>query len=541
MNKKRIGIAGIALAAALICLLVYLRALTCDFINWDDPLYVTENPAIRILDREFVRSAFTTSYMGWWMPLTWISFAIDYRIWGLNPFGYHLTNILLHAANCGMVVLIAYQVFRKIVPKEEQPEFPWRAAALLPALLWGIHPLRVESVVWVTERKDVLNGLFSLVSVLFYLYYVQRRSLGEKGPAVWSVYLCSLCSLVLAITAKPVSVVIPAMLLVMDWYPLGRLRRGNILGCLIEKIPYALISAVTALVTLFLASGESILVSYDDFSLPRRLIMAGYAIFEYLKMTIYPVGLVNLYLIPQAFPISYYLGALATSAIMIYCAATWRSRPWNLSTMLLFLLPLVPVLGFFQNGAQAYADRFTYLPGIAASIAAAGFLGKAAAAKKGFPRRAICFVSLIVVLAFALLSFRLESAWQNPETLWSRVITLQPAGRAFYLRAENRMRNGRYLDAAEDIAVSIRMGEEAGYPGVFYLHALRGDALSKGQQYESAIQEFTEAIRLKPYSSFFYQRGVALGAVGRNREAEDDLRQANGDSGAVDWRNFLDN
>lgn len=539
-DRMKTGVKWIAAVVAAVCLLVFMRSLSCDFINWDDPLYVTENPAIRILDWEFVRSAFMTSYMGWWMPLTWISFALDYRMWGLTPLGYHLTNILLHAANAGMVVLIADRLLGPYFKKEGRPAWVARTAALLAGLFWGIHPLRVESVAWVTERKDVLNGLFTLGSVLLYLYYVQLKDRGEKGPAVVSAYFCSLFFLLLSVTAKPVSVVIPAMLLVMDWYPLGRLRRGNIAGCITEKIPFALISLATALATLYLASGDAILVSFHDFPLHRRLIMAGNSIFEYLRMTLYPAGLTNLYLIPQVFPISYYLGALASSAIMVYCVATWRRRPWYLATMLLFLLPLLPVLGFFQNGAQAYADRFTYLPGIAVSIAAAGFLTRKAANLKGTPRMVICCVLMAVVMAYAVLSFRLEGAWKNAETLWTRVIELQPAGRAYYLRAEDRMRNGRYLDAAEDIAVSIRMGEDAGYPGVFYLHALRGDALSKAGRYEPAVEEFTKAIRLKPYSTFLYQRGVALKALGRQREAEDDFREAGGDNGPLDWRNILD-
>ncbi|MDA8431251.1 MAG: hypothetical protein M0T70_18515 [Geobacteraceae bacterium] len=535
------GVHWLAAVVVAVCLLVFMRSLSCDFINWDDPLYVTENPAIRILDWEFVRSAFTTSYMGWWMPLTWISFALDYRMWGLNPFGYHLTNILLHAANAGLVVLIADQLFGPYFKKAGCPAWVARTAALFSGLLWGIHPLRVESVAWVTERKDVLNGLFALGSVLLYLYFVQRKDRGEKGPAVVFIYLCSLFFLFLSITAKPVSVVIPAMLLVMDWYPLGRLIRGGIAGCITEKIPFALISLATALATLYLASGDAILVSFHDLSLYKRLIMAGNAIFEYLRMTIYPAGLTNLYLIPQVFPVSYYLGALASGAAMIYCATGWRSRPWQLSTMLLFLLPLLPVLGFFQNGAQAYADRFTYLPGVALSIAAAGFLGHRLSGLRGARRMLLSLVALAVVLILASLSVHLTAAWQNAETLWTRVIEQQPAGRAFYLRAEDRMRKGRYQDAADDLAVSIRMGEDAGYPGVFYLHALRGDALSKAGRYESAVKEFTTAIRLKPYSSFLYQRGMALKALGRQRAAEDDFREAGGDDWPLDWRNIPDN
>ncbi len=541
VDKNAFNVKSYAAFAAVVCLLVFLRALTCDFINWDDPLYVTENPGIRILDWQFIKESFSVSYMGWWMPLTWISFALDYYVWGLNPFGYHLTNILLHAANTGIVVLIAGQLFRNIDPDAEGSGPCCRVAALLSGLLWGIHPLRVESVVWVTERKDVLNGLFSLGAVLFYLYYVERRSRGEKGSAIITVYLVSLGLLFLSLTAKPVSVVIPAMLLVIDWYPLGRLKRETIVTCIKDKIPFGIIAAGMAFATLFFARGESILVSYTDFSLFKRLILAGNSIFEYLKMTVYPVGLVNLYLLPRVFPISYYVGAAVSVSLLLVCAVTWRSRPWYLATLLLFILPLVPVLGFFQNGAQAYADRFTYLPGVALGIAAAAFFTRSATARQFSISKLNLMILIALVLIVALLSIQLTGAWKNPETLWTRVIAVQPVGRAYYLRAEYRIRKGQYVDAAEDITRSIRMGEAAGYPGVFYLYALRGDALSKARQYEAAVKDFSEAIRLKPYSTFYYNRGVALKALGRQHEAEDDFRQAGEDRGAINWQNLLDN
>lgn len=527
-----------AACVAAVCLLVFLRALTCDFINWDDPLYVTENPAIRLLDWQFIKESFSVSYLGWWMPLTWISFAIDYQIWGLNPFGYHLTNILLHAANAGIVVLIADMLFRQIFIREEYPERYYRIAAILSGLLWGIHPLRVESVVWITERKDVLNGFFALLSVLLYLTYVQRKNMGEKGSSLLWVYVCSLLSLLISLTAKPVSVVIPAMLLVLDWYPLSRLKAGNCAGCIKEKIPYAIISAGMVLVTLFLASGESILVSYNDFPLTSRVILAGNSIFEYLKMTLFPLDLVNLYLLPRIFPPSFYVGAVLSVSIMLACAVTWRRRPWYPSTMLCFILPLVPVLGFFQNGAQAHADRFTYLPGIAVSIAAAGFFVKLAAASNAISRKVVYSVVLAVVLNFVLLSIHLTGAWKNAETLWTRVIKIQPVGRAYYLRAEYLAHNNRYREAADDISVSIQMGKNAGYPGVFYLHALRGDALIKSKQYESAVNEFSEAIRLNPHGIFFYHRGIALKALGRQDEADNDFRLAGYEKGPLDWGNI---
>lgn len=546
-----------AIAAGIICLLVFLRALNCDFINWDDPLYITENPAIRILDWQFIRESFTVSYMGWWMPLTWISFAVDYFFWGLNPLGYHLTNIVLHAVNTGLVVLIADGILQGQGSRTQKAglkgkgqgesegtgcrvrgKYVYSASLLLAGLLWGIHPLRVESVVWVTERKDVLNGFFSLGCALLYILYVLRKNRGERGIAVVSPYILSLCALLLSLAAKPISVVIPAMLLVLDWYPLGRLKQGRIKECLLDKIPYAVVAAGTALATLHLAGGESILVSFADFPVHRRLILAGNSIFEYLKMTIYPSGLVNLYLLPRTFPLSYYLGAAVTVVIMSACAFFWKSRPWFLSVLLLFLLPLVPVLGFFQNGAQAYADRFTYLPGVALSIGMAVAAAKAIASKNEFVRRISSFAAMLILAGCCAMSFYLIGAWKTPETLWTRVIEIQPVGRAYYLRSEYRMRAGQYLDAAEDLAVSIQMGKNAGYPGVFNLLALRGDALFKAGRFAEAVTELGQAILLKPHPSYYYHRGLALQALGRYKEAEVDFLYAGDNTGPIVWQEF---
>ncbi len=440
----------IALTAALICLLVYLRALSCGFTDWDDPGYVLENSGIRILDWQFVREAFTTSYQGWWMPLLWISLAIDYHFWGLNPFGYHLTNILLHALNAGLVVLIAEKIIR-VLPRtqnEDQDDAVlYSIAPLLAGLLWGIHPLRVESVAWVTERKDVLNGFYSLGSVLSYLCYAERKD-GQGHRAV-SAYLVSLMFFLLSLMSKPVSVVIPVMLAVLDWYPLQRIRGSNVLKIIAEKIPFVTIALITTVATLSLASGENLLVSFHDFPLYKRFIVAGNSLFEYLRMTVYPVGLITIYLLPRVFPVSYYLATLGIFLFSCYCCYSWKQRPWLLSSWLLFLLPLMPVLGFFQNGLQAYADRFTYLPSVALSIAVvAGLLRAMHSLRRDLPRRLVMTLTVLVLITSGAISVHLIGAWKNSETLWSRVIAIQPIGRAFLYRAMFRMKKGSYLEAA---------------------------------------------------------------------------------------------
>lgn len=528
--------AGIAAAsAALVCLVIYLRALSCDFVNFDDPYYVIDNPGIRILDWQFIREAFTTSYLGWWMPLTWASFAIDYHFWGLNPLGYHLSNILLHALNTALVVLIADRLLRRWRGEWTVGEqsVPYPALLLLAGLLWGVHPLRVESVAWVTERKDVLNGVFALGSIFSYLCCVDRKDNGRTGAR--SAYVTSLALFLLSLMAKPVSVVVPAMLLVLDWYPLKRLTRADVGKSIAEKLPFFLVALLVVAATITLASGESILVSFHMFPLYKRFILAGNSLFAYLRMTVFPVGLVNLHLLPRVFPASYYLAALGIVALICYCCYGWKRRPGLLATGLLFVLPLLPVLGFLQNGSQAYADRFTYLPGVALSIGCVGLLGAMVSRSRGLWRHLVISLAVVATILCGALSFHLIGAWKNPETLWSRVIAVEPIGRAFYLRADYRVQQGRYLEAAADLADSITIGERDGFPGVFTLHAMRGDAFSRAGRYADAVREFTSAINLKPIPEYFYHRGTALMALGRSAEAEADFREAGDATGPIAW------
>jgi len=527
----------------MICLALYLRTLSFDFVNLDDPFYVYDNPAIRILDWQFIAEAFRSSYMGWWMPLTWISFAVDYRFWGLDPTGYHLTNALLHALNAGLVVLIADRAWQLAATKQEPEQrhvTPSSGGAycvmlLSAGLLWGLHPLRVESVAWVTERKDVLSGFFSLACVLSYLRYVQARE--SAGGRSSGYYPLSLVLLVLAMMAKPVSVVVPALLLVADWYPLGRMRGGNIRAVLLEKLPFFLLGGLVAAATIYFAAGETILVSYADFPLQRRLVVAGNALAEYVRMSVFPVGLTHLYLLPREFPLSYYLNAVLTLLVSCWCLYDVRKRPWLLAVWLMFLLPLLPVLGIFQNGAQSHADRFTYLPALAPGIAVA------MAVYRGFHRAHNSWLRLLLatlaagtLLAYGVTSYHLIGAWQDSETLWTRLIQVRPVGRAYYYRGEHYLKKGNYAAASADLQVSIRMAEGAGNPEVVNLYALRGYALYKAGRLAEALQDFSTAIARYPEPNFFYHRGVVLKALGRRAEADDDFRRAGGADGPIEWR-----
>ena len=226
-------------AVAITTLLVYLGSLSCGFINLDDPFYIANNQLIKSLDLHGLRRIFTEAHLGAWLPLTYVSFAVDYHFWGNNPIGYHLTNILLHAANAFLVVLLADMFCReRFAVTGSGPGNKWTYAGmlLLAGLFFAVHPLRVESVAWAAERKDVLNGFFTLASILAYLGYARRRQSG--GRQAISLYLLALVLFVLSLLAKQVSVTLPVIMLLLDWYPLGRFGRGRFVPLLVEKVPF---------------------------------------------------------------------------------------------------------------------------------------------------------------------------------------------------------------------------------------------------------------------------------------------------------------
>lgn len=533
----------IALVVACITLLIYLPALNGEFINYDDPGYVYNNPAIRILDWEFIKWAFTASYMGWPMPFTWISFAIDYQIWGLNPFGYHLTNNILHAVNAGMVVLLADRLYTEKFDDNEHDgnKYLYPVTLFLAGFMWGVHPLNVESVAWVTERKNVLNGVFFFGTILSYLRYTELIKLnGEKRRAITS-FVIALLLLVMGLLVKPVGIITPAVLLLIDWYPLGRLHGGGIRRVLAEKIPFLLLCALSAIMTLLMAKGENFMVPTELFSISERSIASGSAVFDYIILTLFPIGINVMYLLPFPLPKIFIVKMIAVVLFICLCVYRVKKQPWLFMVLCCFLLPLWPGLPFFLGGVHIICAHFVYLPLVAPSIAAAHGISKAyrwASPDRYRHARTFISVMLVFIVVFYIgMTERLIASWKNPETLWTRVIKLRPAGRAYYYRADYYMTIGKYVEAAEDLRISIQMANSAGYPDVFNLHALRGDALNKIGQHKEAVGEFTEAINSYPHPTYYFHRGRAFEKLGMMLEAAEDFKKAGDETGPIVKRN----
>lgn len=529
---------AIALVVGLICLLLFLRALFCDFVNFDDPDFVKINLSIRHLDWNLLSYAFTKveSFNGLWIPLVWISFAIDYHFWGLNPFGFHLTNVILHAINTCLLVLAAdellglagyRQQFEKTGVKGREYLYP--ATLLLAGLLWGIHPLRVESVAWVTERKDVLNGFFTLGSVLFYLRHVRQKESKDTSGNRKSSYLISLMMFLFSCMAKPTSVVIPVIFIIVDLYPLGRLHRDTFRAILLEKIPYLFVSALITAITIYLgAQREGLLISNEHFTLAQRAVVSGNAIFEYCRFILYPVGILPLHIIPDPIPASYSIKSVIVLGLTL-CLYFMPGRKVTYPLWGSFIIQLLPVLAFFQTSEVSIASRYSYIPSLVPSIVAAVLLVRLYVIFAGQRyRHILTFLVFFCLVAYGITTVRLIGVWKDSGTMWTRVITYQPFDKAYFLRGLYYVDSGNYLASIDDYTACLRIIDKEGMHEMYRANilAFRGEAYTKAGRFEEALNDFSMAIDIAPLKQYFYFRGLALKGVGKAREAQQDFDRA---------------
>ncbi len=560
-NKNKLP--ATAVIAGTLTFLVFIRSVFNGFVNMDDPDYVLNNPLVKALDWNHIVAAFSSVHAGFWMPLTWISLAIDFRLWGLNPAGYHLTNVILHSINTGLVVLLADRLLRderrllrderREMKDEGNPELStligsshrssvqYSLIPLLAGLLWGLHPLRVESVAWVTERKDVLNGLLFLGSLLMYLSYARNSKIQHSSFRFRRDYILSLTLFIMSLLAKPVSVVLPVMLLVLDWCPLGRLRKGNVKWILLEKAPFLLCSGAMVVATLNIARQSNILAAYDNLSIVQRLTVSGNALFEYCRFMILPAGMLPLHVIDASQMTSY---ALKGGVFVLFSAVViglFRKERWPVVALLLFLLPLLPVLAFFQNGLQAFASRFTYLPALAPSIMIAFLAGSIYRMKEKvwpeYTRQALLLAGGFLVVTYVSTTWRYIGIWKSTETVWSRIIDLQPTGRAFKERGLYYLSTGQDAAAEQDLTVSISFAQKAAVEEIYKLYALRGVALINQERYPEAIDDFSRAISSCSDLKYYYYRGRAFEAMGKSSEASADFQRSGPAAGPIEWGN----
>src|SRR5213594_2833423 len=410
---------------ALITCAAFLPTPQNQFVNLDDNDNFLDNPHYRGLAWTHLRWMWTT-HLGHYIPLTWMTLGLDYLLWGMNPFGYHLMSLLLHAANAVVFFFVVHRILTLALPSPSERGHALAVAAGFAALVFAIHPLRVESVAWVTERRDVLSGLFYLSAILMYLRACER---GARGRG-W--YWAAVGLFAGALLSKSMVVNLPFVLLILDVYPLRRL--GGFVGwwseparrIYIEKIPFVLLAAAASAIAVMAQSSVHAAASLAQLSLPGRLVVSAYGLGFYLWKMVVPVNLSPLYELPRTmdpvappFILSYAL-VLAITAIVL---ALRRPVPGLPAAWVAYVVVLLPVLGILQSGPQIAADRYTYLAGLGwASLAGAGLLST----WRRWPPFVLTGLAVVLLSGLGTLSWNQVEVWHDSEKLWTHALAIDP-------------------------------------------------------------------------------------------------------------------
>ncbi len=500
----------LACAVSLVTFVVYLTSLRNGFVSWDDSYYVLLNSHIRSFNLHFLRWAFFDFYAGNWHPLTWISHAMDYAVYGLNPLGHHLTSNIFHAVNTFMVVVLTTRLVN--MRTRAAAGFPDGKAALVAGavtgLLFGIHPLHVESVAWVAERKDLLCALFFFLSISSYLEHVDHaveNRLQGRATSFFSSknYLFAVGFFVLALLSKPMAITLPFVLLILEWYPLGRIQSpGSLRDAVIEKLPFFGLALISSILTILAQSSSG---AVGNAPLSVRVFVASGSLIAYLWKMIVPVNLLPFYPFPMPDTFSYsdyYPAVVLVIGVTAACLVLARkSRIWT-AAWCYYVITLLPVLGLVQVGRQAMADRYTYLPSLAPflliGLGAAWFFAKANTLKQG--GRAVKAVgiaaALFVLISLSYLTFKQIGIWKDGFALWNWQIEKEPekVSMAYMNRGLMfSMQKGRPDEAIADFDQAIVLD-----PSNYEAYRQRALLYEKKGETDKAIADFEKALALSP-------------------------------------------
>ena len=511
-KKSFLIIATVATFIFLLTFLVYTPSLKNDFINWDDGKYVYENANIKSLNLKSFYWMLTSSHSSNWHPLTWLSHAIDYVFWKLDPLGHHLTNVILHGLNSLFLFFLAICLMLKaekvngIVPALKRPfstNSKYLIAAGTTALLFGLHPLHVEPVAWVAERKELLCTFFFLLTLLFYLSYTASTL---KRPRL-ICFVMSLLLFLFALMSKPMAITLPVILLLLDIYPLKRLKlhSNKNLSVLLEKIPFIVLSIASGIITILAQRSGGSIKSFEHLPIGFRLLNALHTPVFYLKKMILPFDLIPFYPYPEyIYPLvpQYIISGILILSITGGCLwAVKRGKYLFFTAWSYYLITLLPVIGIIQVGGQAAADRYTYLPGISlfllAGTAMAWGWDKISPTRfkttfKGLLLVCLCTVTFLL----GYLTINQINIWKNPEIFWNHVISAFPKT---FPEAYNNLGNyyaktGRLEKAIPfyEKALSLNSNFTEAYNNLGLIYAKKG-------RFDEAIAEYKKAININPH------------------------------------------
>lgn len=547
----------ISVVLILLPLLVYWQVQSFEFINLDDPLYITENPVVRAgLSKQGLVWAFSFNDVSYWHPFTWLAHMLDCQLYGLHPKGHHLNNILLHIASTILLFLSLKSMTGQT----------WKSAAVAAA--FSLHPLNVESVAWVANRKGLLSTFFWMLAIWSYARYAKSPRLGT--------YVMVIIAFALGLLSKPVVITLPFALLLLDYWPLARLRigkpstfneipifsditpkRASILHLVAEKIPLFALSAATVYITYHSSLQKGIIIARENLPLSLRIENAVVSYAKYLIKMVWPADLAVFYPFPQEFPLWQFAGA-ALLLIGITCFVFWNRRraPYLVLGWFWYLGTLVPVIGLVQQGLwPAFADRFAYIPLIGLFISAVWGVSDLVGRNRLSQTLGFAAGSL-AVLVMGIGAWIQTDYWKNSITLFEHALavtkdnhlahyalgqTLQKSGdldgalfhfsKALQIMPENAqfhdalgavlLEQGKPKEAVAHLSKAVEL-----VPDYAVAHLHLGNALSAmGLDYD-AIVHYLEAARIKPFPEAHHNLGLTLAGQGKLDEAVYQYQQA---------------
>lgn len=471
------------LALTFVVLAVWQPLLHNDFIDFDTKIAILENPNVQHgINPKSIKWAFTTDLTANWMPMTWLSTTLDCQIFGLNPIGHHATSLMLHMAN----TLLIFWILRKTTAATP--------AALFVAAAFALHPLRVESVAWVIERKDVLSTFFALSAIAAYITYAKRPSFMRYLP------VCLLMAL--GLMAKPMIVTLPCILLLLDYWPLYRSKsldaptdipQKTMTFLLIEKLPLFALTIASSIITCTVQRSSGAMSFADTLSLPARFANAIAAYTTYLSKTAWPAKLAVLYPYHPVPTAQLLISIIAITAITAAAIVYRRKKPFFIVGWLWFLGSLIPVIGLIQVGRQSIADRYTYLPSIGLLIAIA-FIAASFVKRSNTLKTIAAALALTLCLAMTVATRAQLNRWKNSATLYQHTIDVTKDNATMHFNLANVLYEQNNYDQAEHhYNMTIRIDPEN--PDAH--NNLAGIFTQKGD-YDAATTYYNKALTIDP-------------------------------------------
>lgn len=518
MNKNHNELRNlcVCLVLAAATLAVYWQVQSCEFVHFDDNKYVTDNQYVKSgLTVSSIVWAFTTGRASNWHPLTWLSHMLDCELFGLNPSRHHTTNLLFHITNTLLLFLVLKSMTGAL----------WRCAFVAAA--FALHPLHVESVAWISERKDVLSTLLWLLTMAAYFRYVKRPGIGR--------YLLALIAFALGLLAKPMLVTLPLVLLLLDYWPLRRFEPGgksrNILSqrqvlrrLITEKLPFLVLSVVSSVVTFVVQRSGGAVAHIGLLALRLRMANVFVSYVKYIGKMFWPSKLAILYPHPGAnLPLWQAIAAglflLAATLLVIRLASKYR---YVVVGWLWFLGTLVPVIGLVQVGDQSMADRYTYVPLLGLFIIIAWGTAELTAGWK-YRKVILAISSLVIFSALSVCTTLQLRHWQSSETLFTHAVNVTSGNRVIHYNLGFLYQSEKkYDEAMEQYRLALRA-----YPDYVEAHNNLGIVLHTRRRLDEAIGHYRLALQIKPdYSSVHYNLGRALAAQGKSNQAIKHYRRA---------------